>query len=55
MVASIILHLICKIAGPQQLWAEPTSEGTPKQPGWAWGLLWDFGGVCEHMDPARGP
>ena len=42
MVASIILHRICKIAGPQQLWAEPTSEGTPKQPGWAWGLLWAF-------------
>ncbi|KAK2105046.1 hypothetical protein P7K49_018902, partial [Saguinus oedipus] len=31
MFASIILHHIFKIAGPQQLWAEPPSEWVPEQ------------------------
>ena len=52
MIASIILHHIFKISGPQQLWAWQPSEGVPMQPGWALGLL---GALCDLSGGCFGP
>ena len=52
MIASIILHHIFKISGPQQLWAWQPSEGVPMQPGWTLQLL---RALCGISGAATGP